>query len=61
MEKYLTERLECTSITVFKEEKLLPHSVIITLSRFCFYSDVELDHLCWNIFSKIKLECSDSE
>lgn len=42
MEKYLTKCIECTSITIFKEEKLLPHTVIITLSRFCFYSDAEL-------------------
>lgn len=39
MEKYLTECTECTSSTILKEEKLLLHTVIITLSRFCFYSD----------------------
>lgn len=31
MEKHLTECTECTSSNILKDEKLLPHTVIITL------------------------------
>ena len=35
----ISNRVYCASSVKFKEEKLLPHTCI-TLSRFCFYSDV---------------------